>query len=325
MQRMTGVQRFSRGICDALQQEGIDFTIIVPQKIQADIPYKNIEYLGNRSGAIWEQLDLKHYMRKRPDALLLNLGNSGPIGLKNQAVVIHDIAFRKYPESVSTKFRIWYSFMIPNMVKHAQHLFTVSEFSKAEIESVYPLAKGKLEVIYAANDLKVNDLKIVQGIMHPFVLVVGSLNKRKNLDLVFEAIQDESIRKKIIFVGAGEAKFNKQKIPNDLIFLSPTDEELVWLYRKAHVVLMPSLYEGFGLPILEALDNNTPVLASDIPVFRELFGNNIEYFDPINALALRKKLDEVLNKPKKMSIYSHAYTSKNSVKHLILTLNLSYL
>ena len=322
---MTGVQRFSRGICDALQQEGIDFTIIVPQKIQVDIPYKNVKYLGSQSGAIWEQLDLKRYIQKQPDSLLLNLGNSAPIGLKNQAVVIHDIAFRKYPESVSTKFRVWYSFMIPNVVKHAQHLFTVSEFSKAEIESAYPLAKGKLEVVYAANELKVDKPKIVQGVMQPFVLVVGSLNKRKNLDLVFEAIQDDPIQKQFVFVGASEAKFGKQQIPTGVNFLSPTDEELVWLYQQAHVVLMPSLYEGFGLPILEALENKTPVLASDIPVFKELFGNNIEYFDPTNALDLKQKLNEMLNIPKKTTTYSHSYLSKNSVRRLILTLNLSYL
>ncbi len=125
-----------------------------------------------------------------------------------------------------------------------------------------------------------------------FFLYVGNAYPHKNVELLIRAA--EKANKKIIFVGREDYFYKRHGIKPRTV----SDTELTTLYKEATALVFPSLMEGFGLPVLEALRAGCPVIASDIPVFHELFGDAITYFDPYSVNDLVTKLQNPPAKPK---------------------------
>ena len=238
--------------------------------------------------------------------LLFEPANIAPIFVpksKKQVVTIHDIAFITFPDSFSKVFRRYYQYVIPKVIKRADKIITVSNFTKSEILKFYPFAKDKIEVIYLGVDEKFRVLDIKK---QNYILYVGSINKRKNFISVLKTFMYLDIDYKLIMVGNFSNNFTLDEISKKLIKKAKqsdkiefrenvSDEELIKLYNLAKLFIYPSFYEGFGLPVAEAMACGTPVITSNVSSLPEVGGDAVVYVDPNNIEDIKEKIIMILN------------------------------
>jgi len=247
---------------------------------------------------------------------------------KNTYVIthIHDVSFKAIREKIGKKDLFFLDNLIPRSLKRANKIIAVSEFTKNEIIKYYPFTQGKICVIYNAlssffkKEVTEEDKKRVKEkyeIPDDFILSIGTMQPRKNIPFLIKSfikISDRLPNTFLLLTGKktkrfddailkalDEAPFAKDKI-RFLGFVD--DEDLPALYNLSKVFAYPSLYEGFGLPILEALSQNIPTIVSDIPVHHEIAEDGAIYFDP-------NDIDQC------SEMMYHVYTSKQTRNDLI--------
>lgn len=292
-QAMTGVQRYALE-CSRIMKEVLgDSVVFVAPKghISSNIKYElGIKQIGSFKGHLWEQISLPLYSLPQSSILFCFCG-SPPILYKRVVYTIHDLAFIRYPEF----FNFFYQFFYKVFVKIAYRRFfgisTVSKFTKSELIDVY----GVREIFIVSNS--VNHLtRILTNPELPaylkgvnYCLTVGSIDPRKNIQSLVKSFLEEEISDKLVIVGKRNVVFAEQKYLNQLksskiIFTGYlSDDELAACYKNAQCFIYPSIYEGFGIPPLEAVYYKTPILLSDIPVHREIYGNYAHYF-PLSGM-----------------------------------------
>lgn len=304
-QRVTGVQRFAWEIIQRLdKQKDVQFTILVPPNYEGEHSLQNIKIksIGQSTGHKWEQLELPVYVKAKP---LINFCNTGPILKKNQIVVIHDTAVYASPQGFSKAFRVWYKTMFTFFKLRSKKVLTISQFSKEELIKYLKISSKKLELISEGKEhfdsikedysiLKEFDLK-----PQKYILAVSSMNPNKNFKALVDAteyLQDEDFQ--IVIAGGTDLKvFNKIDIENENIKQVGyvTDEDLKGLYMNAGCFVFPSVYEGFGLPPLEAMSTGCPVLVSNVGPMPEVSGDAAIYFNPNDSQELADKIRYVMN------------------------------
>jgi glycosyltransferase involved in cell wall biosynthesis len=223
---------------------------------------------------------------------------------KKLVVTIHDVAFLTYPKSFSSFFRSYYRLLMPLIIKRADKIITVSEYSKNEIEKYYPIAKAKIEVIYLGCDKSFKKIDSIKK--NNQILYVGSMNSRKNFVGVLKAFERLSQKdQKLVMVGNFSSNFAvdtetqkllKQTRANENIEFKNrvSNEELVKIYNESKLFVFPSFYEGFGLPVLEAMACGTPVICSDTSSLPEVGGDAVVYCNPLNEEDIKEKIEMVL-------------------------------
>jgi len=286
---MTGVERFAYKTCKALARAGQSFSMVCPPApIQPcyDVSDLKIITYGHGSSHFWEQCVLPFFFLGKKDYVLFSFTGLGSILVRHKVMTIHDLSFLENPKWFSRAYYWWYKVMTPLAARTSRHILTVSEFSKREIMRFYPFLKPQdISVVYNAADKALfRPLPEVRAPKERFVLAVSSLDSRKNFSRLIEAFNDIHDCK-LCIVGAHHRVFMQQDDgavqQKNIHYLGRvTDEELVTLYNQAACFIFPSLYEGFGLPPIEAMSCGCPVLASDIPVLREVCGDAAVYFDP---------------------------------------------
>lgn len=289
-QSVTGVQRFAIEISKILKKYLQDDVIFVAPKgiIHPDIAAElNVKIIGTNTSHFWEQIDLRRFLMKNKSPILLNLCNTAPLFYSNNIITIHDIAFEVYPQTYSKKFLLVYKYLIPRLAHSAKKILTVSEFSKSEMMKFYHIPKDKIEIIYNAVDSKFQTINNENLKKERYFLTVSSLNYRKNLNLVlkaFDIFSKTERNAKLYIVGDLDNKsFSKcnlqeSKLNENVVFLGRlSDEKLMEYYSNSLAFIYPSLYEGFGIPPLEAQRCRVPVIVSDIPCFHEIFGESVIY------------------------------------------------
>ncbi|RVU02465.1 glycosyltransferase family 1 protein [Mucilaginibacter limnophilus] len=291
-QPTAGVQRYAFELTLCLIQKLGNVKILVPKTFntrRSKIPARNFIKTGNYKNLnIWEQVHLPVFLYNK-NALLVNFCNTAPVLVKNKIVCLHDIAFFQNPEWYSKSFYLYYKFLIPKIINSSRHIFTVSEFSKKEIAERFGLNDESISVVYNAPAQHficptVDQLEIVK---EDFFLFVGSFDPRKNLKTLLQAFASPQLKsKKLIVVGKKWDTFKSEAImiPPNVTWLDDCSDDLLsYLYRRASALINCSLYEGFGLPLIEAMASGCPLLLSDIPVFREVAGTHASYFNPLNV------------------------------------------
>ncbi len=229
--------------------------------------------------------------------------------------VIHDLCAYIYPNTM-TKNQLFYSKLaIKSAVKNSDKIITVSNTVKEEILEIFNYKKSRISVVYNTSILPCIKLdetqkeKIFKDYnINPqnYIISVATLNKRKNIDSLIQAYNKLNVDNfKLLLVGSnGNNRFD---VPNgNIIFTGYIDDTtLSILYENAFCFVFPSVYEGFGIPILEAQERGIPVIASDIKIFREIGDNSIYYCKP-DYENIRKAIDNIL--------IDHKYMSSNLVK-----------
>lgn len=304
-QNITGVQRFAIEISKQINKlYGDDIQFVSPKNIiHKDLAkILDVKVIGSKTGHFWEQLDLPRYLKQNTSPLLLNLANTAPLFYKNKIVTVHDIAYERFPQTFDWKFRWFYKFLIPNIIKSSKHTITVSEFSKAEIIEFYGINKNDISVIYNS----VSDIfKNVENKKNAkYILAVSSLNYQKNfhsLIKAFNLLEDQDIL--LYLAGSINKNFAGLELIKD-IEMNPNiifkgrvdDEELIRLYSNALTFVYPSLYEGFGIPPLEAQSCGTPVICSNAASLPEVGGaDSVLYIDPYNVNDIKEKIETLIN------------------------------
>jgi glycosyltransferase involved in cell wall biosynthesis len=325
-QKITGVQRFAIEICRELKKSNLDIEFVAPKNIiNFDVAEElEVKKIGNLRGHLWEQITLQLYVGKK-EALLISLCNTAPVFLKHQIVTIHDLSFRLFPEWNSKIFSFVYNLIIPIIAKKAEHILTVSNSSKKELIKELAIPEEKISVIYNAVSAVFLE-KEVQGNendkhQEDYILTVSSFHPRKNLKRLIDAflrLPDKKINLYII------GNFDKNFAFEDLnieehrsrikILTGVNDVDLKGFYKNAKLFVYPSLYEGFGIPIIEAMSCGVPVCVSNIDVFKEVCGNNAIYFDPKITEEITEKISLSIKNPQKVFKQLDKYSWSESAR-----------
>lgn len=319
-QPITGVQRFAIEISKELNKSDLDVVFVAPCNIiHQDLANElNVKCIGTFKGHLWEQISLPKYVLKN-NALLVSLCNTAPCFISNQIVTIHDLCFKVHPEWFSKRFSTVYNFLIPRIAKKSLHIVTVSNTSKEEIINELSIPAKKISVIYNAVApifLKNHNLEDSNNhlLKKKYLLTVSSHHPRKNFERMIEAFK--SIENKDLFlfiVGNDNKHFANSPLTIEsnprIRFLSNIpDTDLISYYKHASLFVYPSLYEGFGIPIIEALSQQTPVCVSNIPVFKEVCGDHAVYFDPYSTLSIKNAIEYSLQNVDRFSALEYTST-----------------
>jgi glycosyltransferase involved in cell wall biosynthesis len=222
-------------------------------------------------------------------------------------LTVHDAASLDHPEWFERKFALWYAAILPRLVRKVHAIITVSHFSKERIVRLTRVEPERVHVVHNGVDRRFYpvDSDIVErvrtdfNLSGPYILFVGSLEPRKNLKILLEAWGLGSFDgATLAVVGASGHMFSKlqfDSIPEGVRLLgSVKDDVLPALYSGAAGFVYPSVYEGFGLPPLEAMACGCPIAVSDIPAHREVCGETAMYFDPFLPDDISIYLDSLL-------------------------------
>lgn len=301
-QRLTGIQRFAYEICCALHQIGVEYTILAPADIRGDYDLKDlsVEVIGGKGSHFWEQITLPRYMKRHYDGqILLSLSGLSPLCYRRTILTIHDVSYLLKPRAYSRLYCLYYRIMTPLAAKRACKILTVSRFSKAEIMHYMGVPEDKIAVVY--NAVRSSSLLPREKAEH-YLLAVGSLMPRKNIKRLLEAYCSMKQPDFDLYIVGGmhtmyaDAELSAYADRKGVRFLGyVSTDELMRLYRNATAYINPSLYEGFGIPLVEAMTQECPLVVSDIPVFHEVCGDAAVYFNPLVVADMREKINRIMH------------------------------
>lgn len=226
-------------------------------------------------------------------------------------VSVMDLSYLRFPETFKKNDLYQLTEWTRYSVKNARAIITISESSKNDIMKFYKAPNDKIRVVYLGlkdlpNSMASSKSPKDYGVEKNFILFVGTLQPRKNIAKLIEAFsllpKDLLERNELVIIGkkgwlyedilAAPQKYGVESSVKFLDFVS--DEDLPGFYKKAEVYVLPSLYEGFGLPVLEAMRYGCPVITSDVSSLPEAGGDAALYVDPENAADIETKIEKVL-------------------------------
>ena len=237
--------------------------------------------LAHRAGHAWEQAILPALAAG--SQLLYSPANLAPVAFPRNAVVIHDVAALRHPEAYTRAYVAYQRQLLPALARRARVLITVSEFARGELVELLGVAPQKINVVpegvaerfFAARP----DPRLVQryGLTKPYVLAVGTVSERKNLAVLEAAGRGGDFE--LVLAGSDRSYLRGASGPLRRLGYVP-EEDLPSLYAGALALAMPSRYEGFGLPCLEAMAAGTPVVAAARGALPETVGEAGLLVDP---------------------------------------------
>lgn len=255
--------------------------------------------LSAMQGHLWEQVVLPW---RTHGGLLWSPANTGPLSVARQVVTVHDMAAVEHPEWVSRKFAAWYGHLLPRLARRVGHIVTISQFSKERILACTGVADHRVTVIPNGVDARFApapeperaEVRRQLGIEdRRYVLSLGSVEPRKNLPTLLKAwrLLADRLPSDVWLVLAGakgsEAVFRRVQglddLPPRVLLAGHVEDRLLpALYSAAECFVYPSLYEGFGMPPLEAMACGTPVIASRAGSLPEVVGACGLLIEPTN-------------------------------------------
>lgn len=282
---LTGVQRY---ILELIKHIGVELRAVAPSQ-----PLHGVK------GHMWEQFVLPVKVGR---GLLWSPSNTGPLVTSRQVVTIHDTAVFDHPESVNPSFARWYRWLLPRLAQRVEHIITISEFTKGRIVETCRVAPEKITVIPNGVDPRfsprpkdeITETRRALGIPDGrYVLTLGTLQPRKNLHRLLQAwwhIHDKVSDDVWLVVAGGSptslvfTEVILDKLPPRVHFTGHVaDRHLPALYSGALAFAFVSIYEGFGLPLLEAMAANVPVLAGNRSAVPEVVGDAGLLVDPLDV------------------------------------------
>ena len=286
--RITGVDRYAHEISKRLTAEKY---FIAPSRP-----------LGQITGHLWEQVILPARIQRGD--VLWSPANAGSWSVSNQVVTIHDASVFDHPAWFNPTFAAWTSLSWKMLARRVKAIITVSNFSRDRLRFHLGISEEEIHVIHNGvgtpfepqSQLAIDLVKDKYGLKKPYFLFVGTNEPRKNLAGVVQAWESLNLKTHSLFVAGAEGKVfsNERGRESRPLQIYVSDEELPALYSGATAVIVPSFYEGFGLTVLEAMACGTPVIASDIPVFRELFDEAALFVNPLEPKEIANAMLKII-------------------------------
>lgn len=261
----------------------------------------------------WYELSIPKILKKYKADVFIS--PDGYLSLKAsipQIAVIHDLNFEHYPGDLKPHIMRYYKKNFPLFAKKANNIITVSEYSKEDIAKQYGIDKNKITVAYNGVDdgfkrsgsTEILVFKQKFNISQKYYLAVGSIHARKNINRLLQAFDifksKTNSTMQLVLVGS---KYNwttemkntleKMKFGKDIIFTGHlSKQELIHAYSGAKALVFPSYFEGFGIPLIEAMKCECPVICANTTSFPEVAGDAALYFDPFNIQDIVIKMEE---------------------------------
>jgi glycosyltransferase involved in cell wall biosynthesis len=297
-QRMTGVQRYAYEIVTALDgilSQNSDLAgrlpmrLILPPGTEATPVLSKIGVCRASfgSGHLWDQLVLPFYA----GAGVLSLGNFSPVLGRNCIVCIHDANTFIQPDSYSSGFGLVYRTLLPLVGKRASRVATVSQFSADMLVKYGVCQRDKIFIAPNGHehalrwDASRARIPLLSALHRPYVLLLGSIAKHKNVNVVLEQAQGlDAAGIDIVVVGGASSIFSTSASDFQRSNIHHagyvSDDDLAALYKGALCLAFPSNTEGFGIPSLEAMARGCPVISSNAASLVEVGGDAVIYVDP---------------------------------------------
>lgn len=298
---ITGTERFARevvrGIAQLIDEQhqsvsGMTIEIARPPSDNPPfLPGIAEHRFGRRRGQWWEQVDLPRHAR---GAVILNLCNMAPLAHGRNVVCVLDAHPWLIPENFSWKFRRWYDLMIPRVIARSRRWTTISNYCAQQLCDLRIARRPPDRITYCAADnleeVAATDQPSTASAMlpsQPYVLSLGSRSKNKNIDLVIamaDRLAPFGIRT-VVAGGSASRVFGAQGIAAPAVVETGriSDDDLVALYRNALAFVFPSFFEGFGIPPIEAMKLDCPVVASNTSAMPEVLGDAAILLDPTSV------------------------------------------
>ncbi len=243
---------------------------------------------AHRKGQAWEQVVLPARAAALRAALIWSPANLAPLAWPRNVIVLHDAAALRNASRDSRAYRLWHSTFGIAVARRAQRIVTVSEFSRRELTELAGLDPERIVVIHGGVDQRFSPdagsdrLAEALGLTRPYVLTVGSEDPRKNLDSlsrISARLRDTGLE--LVWAGGSLGHIPSNGSSNGIRRLGyVADQDLPALYAGARAFVLPSHYEGFGLPCLEAMACGTPVVAANRAALPETCGDAALLVDP---------------------------------------------
>jgi len=310
--RLTGIERYAYEITSRLDKlcKPDEIAIIVPVDAVNIPKYENIRIIRHGRTIrhiFWQMITLQWFLITHKEYTVLEFGNTA-LPFTSGIVFLHDIYceffsedFKSFRDRIARIYNRWQYRLI---AKHSKHIVTVSNFSKNQIIQYFKAKPENISVIYngwshfkniTADNSVFNDFPMLSK---PFFFSLGSLSKRKNIRWILEYAKKhpDSI---FAISGTGLSTFKVNEldgeIPKNIILLGYLDDSKVKaLMEKCKAFILPSYYEGFGIPPLEALSCGAQIIIAKATSLPEIYGNTAHYIDPFNTDV---DLDDLLSQP----------------------------
>lgn len=319
--KRTGVQRAAYNLITSLvRMDKENEYFIFTGDTQANLPEWNQDNITvvtstlnegeNIRNHIWEQFTLPKLAKKYNIDILHSPANIAPLFYKGKSIIhIHDLCFVVNPQWYSFTFRTLYNFIIPKLARTATRVITNSNNSKNDLLQFCQLDADKVSLVYWAVDetFQENLASRSKDIYEKedYILYVGSLEPRKNIATLIDSYEQlrashPEIKTKLVLIGGenplfADVRLKIKKHKEDVIFKGFIDDKtLMHYYQSATVVAYPSLYEGFGLPPLEAMASGTPVITSLVSSIPEVVGDAAILVSPYGSEQLTEALYKVI-------------------------------
>ncbi|OGO39554.1 MAG: hypothetical protein A2W35_18865 [Chloroflexi bacterium RBG_16_57_11] len=292
-QPMIGVKRYAQEVAGRL---GEPLRLVTPPG----------SYTGSL-GHLWEQVGLPRQVGR--DDLLWSPANTGPLSVASQVVTIHDLSSLEHPEWYDRRFAVWYRTLLPRLARRVHKIITPSRFTLERLATLLdipehkliPIPEGVASHFRPAGEAEIAGVRSRYGLNAPYLLVVGSLEPRKNLPRLFQAwerIVEKEPGIELVLAGDRGPVFREAGYPRaakGVRLLGRVDDAVLpALYSGAQATLAVSLYEGFGLPALEAMACGAPLIASKNTSIPEVVGEAALMVDPYEVEQIAEAMEKVL-------------------------------
>ena len=262
----------------------------------------------------WRQFSIIKDLKSDTISLFHGLSGELPYNLKSNniksVVTIHDLIFLRFPQFYNWFDRKIYSYKFKKACQQADKVIAISQQTKRDIIEFFNIDSQKIEVLYQGcsnvfkeqfEQSKKNEVAEKYGLPKKFILNVGTIEDRKNIFSVVKAIQNTDINlvivgKKTKYAKKIELFIKQNKMTQQVHFLSGLSlNELAVVYQLATIFIYPSLYEGFGIPVIEALFSKTPVITSNVSCLPEAGGPNSIYINPTDSNEIKTAIVKLID------------------------------
>lgn len=326
LKQRTGVEEYSYQVIRKLRTRLNEHRVILYLRSYQEVDFSlpaNWRIRKIHCPRLWTQIGLSLEMFLRPVDVLFVPAHTAPFfHPKKTVVTVHGLEYEIMPEAYSPFERFYMRFSIKNSCRWSRKIISVSKNTKRDLMNFYDVPEGKINLVYEGYEDKTKgfNLAVEEEIekLKPYFLFVGRLEKRKNILGIVEAFdlfkQKTGAKHKLVLggrFGYGEeeikARISQSDYAKDIVIMGFVSDERKWqLFKNAEVFLFPTLYEGFGLPVLEAQSQGVPVITSNTSSLPEVANGSAFLVDPTEpkfiadamiALTSDKKMaDEMIKK-----------------------------
>ncbi len=300
-----------------IKNNNFKFIVYLKDKPRVDMPTPTFNFTYKIVGPrkMWTQfaLPISLFLGKKPDIFFTPSHYAPRFSTVPTAISVMDLSYIHFPGLFAKKDLYQLTNWTKYSIKNAKKIFTISNFSRDDIIKEYKVEPKDVVVTYPGikpdlrsknKDLSMEDLNKKFGIKGEYILFVGTLQPRKNIEKLIEAFSFlKQDKLQLVIVGKRGWLYEdilkapeKYGVAEKVKFLDfVEDEDLPSLYKNAICFCLPSLYEGFGLPVLEAMKNGCPVVISNVSSLPEVGGDAVLYVNPQDTDDIAKNLRLIIN------------------------------